>query len=101
MIQRPMDIVHQFPVRKSKQQKQAFRDAVQSYAESLGYSVTVEKGSLGSHNVVISDPSKAKFLVTAHYDTCARMPVPNFITPCNVWLYLGYQLLTCPIVCIF
>lgn len=93
MITKPMDILQQHPVRKSRLQKAAFRGAVQSYAESLGYSVTVEKGSFGSHNVVIGDPSKVKFLVTAHYDTCARMPVPNFITPCNVWLYLGYQLL--------
>lgn len=92
MITRPMDVLQQHPVRKSKLQKAGFRGAVQSYAESLGYIVTVEKGSFGSCNVIIGDPKTAKYLVTAHYDTCARMPVPNLITPCNFWLFLGYQL---------
>lgn len=92
MLARPMDVLTAFPVRKSKKQKQAFRDAVQSYAQSLGYSVTIEKGSLGSRNVVIGDPETAKYLVTAHYDTCARLPVPNLITPCNFWAFMAYQI---------
>lgn len=87
-----MDVLTAFPVRKSKAQKQAFRDAVQSYMEKQDYPVTVEKGSFGSRNLVIGDPEKAKYLVTAHYDTCARLPIPNLITPCNFWLFLGYQL---------
>lgn len=93
MLTIPMDVLHQFPVRKSKDQKQSFRDAVRVYAESLGYPVTVEEGSFGSRNVVMGDPETAKYLVTAHYDTCARMPMPNFITPRNVWIYCLYQLL--------
>lgn len=87
-----MDILKEFPVRKSKAQKQAFRDAVQAYAQSLGYKTKVEKGSLGSRNLVIGNPEKASFLITAHYDTCARLPIPNLITPCNFWSFLGYQL---------
>ena len=89
----PMDILTLFPVRKSKKQKQAFLDAVQSYAKSLGYECTVEAGSCGSRNLVIGDPENAKFLVTAHYDTCARMILPNLITPCNLWTFLAYQVL--------
>ena len=92
MIQRPMDVLASFPVRKSKKQKQAFRDAVQSYAQSIGYSCNVEKGSFGSRNVVLGDPDQAKFLITAHYDTCAHLPFPNLITPCNFWTFIGYQL---------
>lgn len=87
-----MDVLTSFPVRKSKKQKQAFRDAVQSYAQSLGYRCDVEKGSFGSRNVVLGDPEKAKFLITAHYDTCAHLPFPNLITPCNFWTFLAYQL---------
>lgn len=87
-----MDVLTAFPVRKSKQQKQNFRDAVQSYVDSLGYPVTVEKGSFGCRNVVIGDPEKAEYLITAHYDTCARMLVPNLITPCNLVIYLVYQI---------
>ena len=86
-----MDVPDQFPVRKTKPQKQAFRTAVQSYGERLGYVVTVEQGSFGARNLLLGDPEKAKYLVTAHYDTCAAMLLPNFITPCNVVLYLLYQ----------
>lgn len=92
MLANPMDVLTGFPVRKSKAQKQAFRDAVQAYAGGLGYESRVEKGSLGSRNLVIGDPESAKYLITAHYDTCARLPVPNLITPCNFLLFLLYQL---------
>lgn len=93
MLQRPMDVLHQFPVRKSKKQKQSFRDAVSDYAGCLGYPVSVEQGSFGSRNIVMGDPEKAKYLVTAHYDTCARLLIPNLLTPCNLWTLLGYQIL--------
>lgn len=93
MIERPMDVLKNFPVRKNRQQKQAFRDAVQSYAEGLGYPVTIEKGSFGAHNMVIGNPETASYLVTAHYDTPARMPFPNLITPTNPVTYILYQFL--------
>ena len=92
MLTRPMDVLTAFPVRKSKQQKQEFRDAVQSYLSQFGYSASVEKGSFGCRNMVIGDPETAQYLITAHYDTCARLPIPNLITPCNFWAFLGYQL---------
>lgn len=88
----PMDIPKKFPVRKTKAQKAAFRTAVQSYGEKLGYPVSLEKGAFGANNILLGDPEGARFLVTAHYDTCARMLLPNFITPCNVPLYLVYQI---------
>lgn len=93
MLHTPMDVLTRFPVRKTKQQKEVFRTAMQAYAQNLGYAVSVEEGSFGARNIVIGDPEKARFLVTAHYDTCARMIVPNWITPCNLWSFLGYQLL--------
>ncbi len=91
MLTTPMDILQQFPVRKSRAQKQAFRDAVQGYVQTLGYECTVEKGSMGVHNLVIGDPKNAKYLVTAHYDTCARLLWPNMVTPCNGFVYWSYQ----------
>lgn len=92
MIQSPMDVLTAYPVRKGKKKKQAFRDDVQAYFKTLGYESTIEKGSLGSKNVIIGDPDKAEYLVTAHYDTCARLPFPNLITPCNFWTFMAYQL---------
>ena len=91
MLARPMDVLTAFPVRKSKAQKQAFRDAVQSYVIGLGYVCKVERGSFGSRNIVIGDPENAKYVVTAHYDTPANMIVPNLITPCNFLTFLLYQ----------
>lgn len=93
MIQEPMDVLKQYPVRKSQKQKQAFRDDVQTYAASLGYECHTEKGSLGAKNLVIGDPKKAGVLVTAHYDTCAALPFPNLLTPCDFLPFLGWQLL--------
>lgn len=88
-----MDVLKEFPVRKSAKQKQAFRAAVQRELETLGYSCRVEKGSFGSRNLVAGDSENAKYLITAHYDTCAWMPIPNFITPCSLLFFLISQLI--------
>ena len=93
MIEKPMDVLAQFPVRKSKNQKSAFRDAVVAYAEKLGYSVAVEKGSMGAKNIVIGNPDSARYLITAHYDTPASIGLPNILTPCNPITFLLYQIL--------
>ena len=93
MLQNPMDILTRYPIRKTQKQKTEFLlDAVQ-FAESLHYPVQVEKGSRGVRNIVIGDPSRAKYLVTAHYDTPASIGLPNFITPNNPVLYFLIQLL--------
>ena len=93
MIERPLDVLSKYEIRKTKKQKDAFIAAVTGYTQRVGYTVCVEKGSLGARNVVIGDAERAKYLVTAHYDTCAWMPMPNFITPCNFFVYFVYQLL--------
>lgn len=92
MIHTPMDVLADFPVRKSRKQKKVFRDAVETYVHDLGYETKVEKGSFGAKNLIIGNPEKAKYLVTAHYDTCARMIVPNLITPCSLMFFVLYQL---------
>ena len=92
MLHEPMDVLAQFPVRKTGKQKNSFREAVTIYAESLGYPCRTEKGSFGSRNIVIGDPEEADFLVTAHYDTPARMLFPNLITPCNPLTFIAYQI---------
>ena len=79
-------------IRKSRQQKTYFIDWVSEYVKAKGYDVKIEKGSFRSRNIVIGDPDKAKVIFTAHYDTCAAMPLPNFITPRSFICYLLYQL---------
>lgn len=88
----PMDVVKNYPVRKSKKQKRAFRADVTQWLQNLGYPICEEEGSFHSCNLVIGDPQRARYLVTAHYDTCARLPFPNLITPCNFWTFLLYQI---------
>lgn len=93
MIEKPLDVLEKYQVRKTKKQKNSFLSAVEQYTNRAGYTFCVEKGNFGSRNLVIGDVAKAKYLVTAHYDTCAWMPLPNFITPCNFGVYLIYQIL--------
>ena len=71
MIEHPMDVLQQFPVRRIKAQKTAFRDAVQSYAEKRGYTVTRENTCFGGTNLIFGTPKEAKYLITAHYDPSA------------------------------
>ena len=87
------DILTRFPVRKSRAQKEAFRRWAVERAEALGWAAKVEPARLMgmNRNLVIGDPETAEIIVTAHYDTPARMPLPNLITPRNVPLYLVYQ----------
>ena len=88
------EILTRFPVRKSRAQKEAFRRWAVAQAEKQGWAAKVEPARLlgVNRNVVIGDPEGAEIIVTAHYDTAARMPLPNFITPRNVPVYLAYQL---------
>lgn len=89
------EIFDRFEVRKSKKQKTYFIDWVKPIFEQNGYHVTVENGSLGARNIVIGNVEQADVVYTAHYDTCAVLPFPNFITPKNPLIYILYQLVIC------
>ncbi len=93
MIEKSMDVLLKYEIRKTKKQKSAFLSAVTDYADRCGYSVKVENGKFGSRNIVIGDPEKANTLVTAHYDTPASIGLPNFITPCNPVAFVICQIL--------
>lgn len=93
MTETTKTIFERFEIRKTKAQKTAFIEYIQTLAKERGYSCRVEKGSMGARNIVIGDPNTAKVVYTAHYDTCPVLPVPNFITPKHLGIYLLYQLL--------
>ncbi len=93
MTETTKEVFEKYQVRKSKKQKTAFIEYVKQIAERYGYDFKVEKGAFGARNIVIGNPDTAKVLYTAHYDTCARLPFPNFITPKNFFIYLLYQFL--------
>ena len=94
MTEAAKTVLTAYEVRKTKQQKEAFRTFLCEELEKLGYAPRVESGRVlvMNHNVVAGDPERAKVLFTAHYDTCAVLPFPNFITPRNFFVYLLYQL---------
>ncbi len=84
-------ILTQYEIRKSKKQKSAF---IEMLSGCWGDNMHVEnEKKYYSRNIVIGDIENADVIFTAHYDTCAVMPFPNFITPKNIFIYLIYQLL--------
>lgn len=88
------EIFDKYQVRKYKKQKTAFIEYIQQISNQMGYGCHVEHSkSHGTRNIVIGDPEKAKVVFGAHYDTCAKLPFPNFITPKNFLVYLLYQCL--------
>lgn len=92
-------ILQDHQVRKAKDQKLRFIELLRSHYPQL----QIEEGGLiKSRNIVIGDVKTAKLLLTAHYDTCARLPFPNFITPKNIPVYFAYQLLiAAPFIALF
>lgn len=87
------ELLNTHQIRKTKAQKAAFLQWLTPLAIKHGYSVTTEKGPCGAKNIILGDPDHANVVFTAHYDTCAVMPFPNFITPKCMPLYLLYQVI--------
>lgn len=92
MTETTKTVFEKYQIRKSKKQKADFREYVGQKAAEYGYACSVEKGSFGAKNIIIGNPESAKVVFTAHYDTCPRLPFPNFITPKNFFIYLLYQI---------
>ena len=59
-------INEQFPIRRSAEQKEAFRTWVVAQAAEMGYQARVEEHDKGKHrNIVIGDPEQARTIFTA------------------------------------
>ena len=83
-------ILSDYQVRKTKKQKLAFIQLLKQHFPTL----TVQEGSIPKcRNIIVGDVEKAKIVLSAHYDTCARLPFPNFITPKNPLLSIAYSVL--------
>ena len=90
------EVLARWQTRKTKRQKRAFEEFLLSALRDAGYADAraEECGALlKSRNLIAGDPGKAKVIFTAHYDTCAVLPVPNYITPMNLPVWIFYQLL--------
>lgn len=85
-------ILPSYEIRKSAKQKSDFIDMLkENYGEQLH--IEESKAFVKSRNIVLGNADKAKVIFTAHYDTCAVLPFPNFITPKNLPVFVLYQIL--------
>lgn len=83
-------ILDQYQVRKTKKQKTAFITLLHQHFPDL----TIQKGPFPScRNIIIGDVEKAQVLLTAHYDTCTQLPLPNFVVPTRPLLSIGYSVI--------
>lgn len=91
------ELLERWQVRKTYAQKSAFIEWVFAYAQAQGVTVTIEESgrAIRSRNIIFGDVDAARTIITAHYDTCARMLLPNFSTPgCLPLFVLEQTLLT-------
>jgi len=84
------EILKNYQIRKTRKQKNAFITLLQQHFPAL---IIQEGGIAKSKNLILGDVAHADILLSAHYDTCAALPFPNFIAPKNFLLYIGYMLL--------
>ena len=88
------DILKLHPVRKTETQKNAFRGWAMKQMRAMGYQPRVETdGRLKHQNIVAGEPSRAKVLFIAGYDTPARSLLPMLVFPRNLPLSFSYFLL--------
>ena len=93
MTETTKEIFEKHEIRKTKEQRKCFREWLITYAKSNGYEAREEEVTKKAANVIVGNPAEADVVYTAHYDTCAVMPLPNFITPKNILIYIIYQLI--------
>ena len=75
------EILEKYQVRKTRKQKNAFIEFLRAHYPNL----KIETDGLSySQNIVIGNPDTAKAVFSAHYDTQAVMPIPNFIMPKSI-----------------
>ena len=85
-------ILSDWQVRKTKKQKLAFIRLMQSHFPELRVE---ESQIIHNRNLVAGDLETAEFILSAHYDTCAVLPFPNFVMPKNFLMTVLYSLLIC------
>lgn len=92
-------ILEEYEIRKSNPEKTRFIEYIKARLSAAGYdtkkNIVVEekgKGLFLSRNIVVGNPKEAKIILGAHYDTCAMLPFPNFMSPTNPVLFIISQI---------
>ncbi len=94
-------IIEKYMIRKTKRQKESFRNFITDEVSSLGYETKIDthKDIAKSNNVIVGDINKAKVILTAHYDTPPNFFLPIITLPKNLILTLLLQCI--PVVLFF
>ena len=88
---------NQFPTRRKRGEKEAFRKWLCQTLDALGYKANIETNMGLVHfgdplfNVTVGDVKTAKIILTAHYDTGAKNFFPEFYCPTRPLTYFLYQ----------
>lgn len=82
------EILDNYQVRKTRKQNAAFAALLRQHFPELKMQ---EGGFPKCRNLIIGDVETAKVVLSAHYDTCAQLPIPNFIAPKNPLLSIAYS----------
>ena len=91
-------ILEKYQIRKSNKEKLQFIEYIKSRLQDAGYEenkIVIEekgKGLFKTRNIVVGDVEQAKVVLGAHYDTCAVLPFPNFMSPTSVPLFVLSQI---------
>ncbi|MBR5502486.1 MAG: M28 family peptidase, partial [Oscillospiraceae bacterium] len=83
-------VLQKYQQRKTRKQKDAF---IALMKETYPQLQLQEGGLVKNRNLILGNVESAKIIFGAHYDTCAKLPFPNFIAPKNLPLSIGYSLL--------
>ena len=88
-----LDYLNQnYPVRKTLQEKIDFRNYILEMLKKKGIQAKVEcTKDTKNDNIVVGDPTTAKVVFTAHYDTPACSIFPNIMMPKHRILFYAYQ----------
>ena len=81
-------LLEKYQVRKNQRQKADFFRFAQAVCHSAGYLCEIEEAGKRtvSRNIIAGNPETARVIFTAHYDTCAEMPLPNLVYPRSMFL---------------
>ena len=81
-----------YPMRKSVDEKENFRKYILNILAKKGIEAKIERTKDGKNdNIVVGDPTTAKAVFTAHYDTPARSLFPNIMIPKSRVIFYAYQ----------
>lgn len=81
-----------YPARKTAEEKENFRKYIVDSLGKKGIEAKIQQTKDGkNNNILIGDPTRAKAVFTAHYDTPAQSLFPNIMMPKSRGIFYAYQ----------